>query len=64
MADKPRLYTPDEARTEYFGGKISRHNIYDAIRTGKLPHLVVGKRRILITEQALAAWLQSLTRAS
>jgi len=46
---EPRVYSPDEARKIL---KISRGLIYEAIRTGQIPSIRIG-RRILIPRSGL-----------
>lgn len=58
---RPKLYTIEEARTDYLQEKIGRNRIYDAVKSGELAHISLG-RKVLLTEDALSAWLASMTR--
>jgi excisionase family DNA binding protein len=42
---------------------IARNSVYDALRSGKIPHVRVG-RRFLIPKTAVKAWLASAFKES
>lgn len=55
-----RLLTVEETLTKHLDGKVGRNTLYGAIRSGALTHIRIG-RRVLLTPEAVEAWLATLT---
>ncbi len=53
-----RILTADEAATFL---RVSRQTVYELARSGSLPHLRIGERRVLFPEKALAEWVKANT---
>jgi len=52
--------SPDEAHAMLGGAKvISRSTFYSGIRANQIPHLRVGRKRIIIPRAAFLKWLES-----
>jgi excisionase family DNA binding protein len=60
MDQQTAAMTPDQAHALIGGTQvISRSTWYAAIKDGQVPHLRVGKKRILIPRAAFLRWLDA-----
>ena len=54
-----KLMTIKKAVKDVFNNQISGQLLYQACREKKLPHIIVGKCKILLEEEALYEWIKN-----
>lgn len=59
-----RKFTVKEAVTEFFQGTVKEGLIYQECREGKLPHVRMGKNKIILDEASLQQWWENKLRQS
>lgn len=53
-----KVLTVEQAVEEVFSNTISPQLLYQEIRQGKIPHVKMGKNRILLDKDMLEKWWQ------
>lgn len=61
MDKQRKMLTAEEVSEVFFQGKVKKGKVYDMARTGELPSVKIGKRKLLFCLQDLNIWWENQT---